>query len=226
MPPGTTSTSGGRHLVERGVDGEAELAVVGAHLATFGSDEDHLGAGEPLQHLVRPDRVERGHLREEQEGDLHVSILAIVWVDDVGQSAVTVLARWLTPASRLRRRRMGHRCLLGAQRRSHEDVDVIVPLERSSHAAVIALAIPRLHARGRHPADRPRARRSRRSPRGLHPTWRTSTATSSRRSHSAEPSRTPRRPSAAGRDRRSAGALPLSAEGQVLAHLGYSPDDR
>ena len=49
-----------RHLVERGVDREAEVPVVGAHLTALGADEDDLGAGEPLQHLVGTDGVERG----------------------------------------------------------------------------------------------------------------------------------------------------------------------
>ena len=69
---------GGRHLVEGGVDGEAELAVVGADLAALRADEDHLRAGKALQHLVGPDGVERGQLRKDEEGDLHRPILAIV----------------------------------------------------------------------------------------------------------------------------------------------------
>ena len=66
------------HLVERGVDREAEVSVVGAHLTALGADEHDLGAGKALQHFVGTDGVERGDLREEQEGDLHLPILAIV----------------------------------------------------------------------------------------------------------------------------------------------------
>ena len=63
--------SGVGHLLERGVDGDAEEAVLAAHLAAFVTDERHVDRGNALQHLVRADPVERGELREEGYDDLH-----------------------------------------------------------------------------------------------------------------------------------------------------------
>ena len=62
---------GRRDLVERGVDGETEEAVVGADLAALGADEGDGGAGEALEDLVGADGVERGDLGEQGDGDVH-----------------------------------------------------------------------------------------------------------------------------------------------------------
>ena len=58
-PPGNTTTSGRRQLVERGVDLDAEEAVVRAHDAALVADERDVEAGDALQHLVRA-RCRRG----------------------------------------------------------------------------------------------------------------------------------------------------------------------
>ena len=43
------------HLLERGVDGDAEEAVLAAHLAALVADERDVDVGDALQHLVGPD---------------------------------------------------------------------------------------------------------------------------------------------------------------------------
>jgi hypothetical protein len=53
------------------VDGEAEHAVLGADLAAPLADEHDVERGYALQHLVGPDRVERGQAGEQGDGDLH-----------------------------------------------------------------------------------------------------------------------------------------------------------
>ena len=60
MPPGNDEDVGVGDLLERGVDGDAEHAVLGADLAALVADEHDVDVGDALQHLVGPDRVERG----------------------------------------------------------------------------------------------------------------------------------------------------------------------
>ena len=50
-------------VLERGVDLDAEHPVVGADHTAVVADERDVDVGDPLQHLVRPDAVERGELR-------------------------------------------------------------------------------------------------------------------------------------------------------------------
>jgi hypothetical protein len=68
-PPGNTTTSGCGHLLERRVDLDAEHAVVRADDAALVADERHVEVRDALQHLVGPDAVERGELREQRDGD-------------------------------------------------------------------------------------------------------------------------------------------------------------
>jgi citrate synthase len=60
-----------RHLLEGGVDGDTQKAVLAAHLAALVTDEGDVEVGDALQHLVRPDAVERGEAVEQGDGDLH-----------------------------------------------------------------------------------------------------------------------------------------------------------
>src|SRR5690606_6441069 len=52
---------------ERGVADESQKAVLGAHLATLVADEGDVDLGNPLEHLVRPDAVERREAGEERD---------------------------------------------------------------------------------------------------------------------------------------------------------------
>ena len=70
-PPGNTMTSGWAQLLERGVGLDAEEPVLRADHAAVVADERDVEVGDPLQHLVRPDAVERGEAGEEWDGDLH-----------------------------------------------------------------------------------------------------------------------------------------------------------
>ena len=60
---------GRRHLVVRGVDLDAEEAVVGTNDLTAVADERDDVAGDPLEHLVRADAVEGGEAVEDGDGD-------------------------------------------------------------------------------------------------------------------------------------------------------------
>ncbi len=74
-PPGNTMTSGRRVVLERAVDLDAEHRVVGADHAAFVADERDVEVGDPLEHLVRPDAVERGEVGEQGDDDLgHVTV--------------------------------------------------------------------------------------------------------------------------------------------------------
>ncbi len=69
-PPGNTITSGLREVLERAVAGDPEEAVLAADLAPLVPDERDVDVGDPLQHLVRPDAVERGEAWEEWDDGL------------------------------------------------------------------------------------------------------------------------------------------------------------
>ena len=70
-------------LVERRVDGDAEHAVRAAHLAAFVADERDVDRGDPLQHLVRPDGVERSEAGEQWNRYPHGVWLHGVWLHGV-----------------------------------------------------------------------------------------------------------------------------------------------
>ena len=57
-------------LIERRVDGDAEHAVLAAHLAALVADERDVDRRDPLHHLVRPDGIERGEAGEQWNGDV------------------------------------------------------------------------------------------------------------------------------------------------------------
>ena len=58
-----------RQLVERGVDLDAEEPVLGRARRRVVADERDVEPRDPLQHLVRPDAVERGEAGEQGDGD-------------------------------------------------------------------------------------------------------------------------------------------------------------
>ncbi len=62
---------GSRDVVQRVVGDERQELVVGADLALLLGDEAHVGVGQALEDLVRPDDVEGGDAVEEETGDLH-----------------------------------------------------------------------------------------------------------------------------------------------------------
>ena len=64
-------TSGLGKVLEAGVDGEAEHAVLAADLARTMADEGDVDLRDPLQHLVGAHPVEGGEAREERDDDLH-----------------------------------------------------------------------------------------------------------------------------------------------------------
>jgi NTE family protein len=75
---GTAADAAGDHddvgvgnVGERGVDREAEEAIVGADDAALDADEDDVEVGHALEDLVGTDGVERGEPGEERDGDLH-----------------------------------------------------------------------------------------------------------------------------------------------------------
>ena len=59
-----------REVLERAVDLDAEHLVVGADDTALVADERDVEAGDALEHLVRPDAVEGGELREQGDDDL------------------------------------------------------------------------------------------------------------------------------------------------------------
>ena len=74
-PAGDEHDVGLAGLVEGVVDGQAEAAF-GADLARAQTDEVDLPAGHAAEHLVGTDGVLGGELLEEEDRDLHGSILA------------------------------------------------------------------------------------------------------------------------------------------------------
>ena len=60
---------GGRQVLEGGVDDQAEHPVVGAHLSPGVTDKGDVEGRDALQHFVRADRIQRGELREQRDGD-------------------------------------------------------------------------------------------------------------------------------------------------------------
>ena len=58
-------------LLERGVGLDAEEPVLRADHAAVVADERDVEVGDPLEHLVRPDAVERREAGKEWNGDLH-----------------------------------------------------------------------------------------------------------------------------------------------------------
>ena len=92
VPAGEHDDVGGRALLERAVDLDAEHAVVRADHATLVADERHVDVRDALQHLVRADAVERGEVGEERDGDgghgVTVPIVrsAVERVEPTGQS--------------------------------------------------------------------------------------------------------------------------------------------
>jgi len=62
-----------RHVGQRGRGGQGQDASVVGDGARLLGDEDHVRAGQPAEHLVGTDRVQRGEPLKEQDGDLHVS---------------------------------------------------------------------------------------------------------------------------------------------------------
>ena len=69
------------HLLEGGVDGQPDHAVLAAHLAAVVADEDDVEGRDALQDLVGADGIERGVLGEERDGDLqavgHADVLSV-----------------------------------------------------------------------------------------------------------------------------------------------------
>jgi hypothetical protein len=71
-------------LFEGGIDREPDHAVLAAHLAALVTDEDDVEVWDALQDLVGADRIERGVLREQRNGDLqavgigHADVLSLV----------------------------------------------------------------------------------------------------------------------------------------------------
>ena len=68
---------GPRQFLERGVEGNAEHAVLAAYLAAPVPDERNVERGDALQHLVRPDGVESRELREKRDCDLQCGVLSL-----------------------------------------------------------------------------------------------------------------------------------------------------
>jgi len=60
-----------RQLVERGVDGQPEEAVVRPDLTAAVADEGDGRSREPLEHFVGTNEVQGGEALEEDGGDLH-----------------------------------------------------------------------------------------------------------------------------------------------------------
>ena len=56
-------------LLEGGIDGDPEHAVVTSDLTPLVTDESDLDRGDALEHLVGPDAVEGGEAGEERDGD-------------------------------------------------------------------------------------------------------------------------------------------------------------
>ena len=69
------------HLLERGVRGQTEHAVLTAHLAAGVAEEGDVEGRDALEDLVGPDGIERGELREERDGDVdavgHAGVLSV-----------------------------------------------------------------------------------------------------------------------------------------------------
>ncbi|HUD16373.1 MAG TPA: hypothetical protein VMQ59_03880 [Acidimicrobiales bacterium] len=69
-------------VVEGGIDGEAERAVVAADLAPPVADEGDVDRGDALEHLVGADAVEGGEPREQGDGHLqartHAEVLSLL----------------------------------------------------------------------------------------------------------------------------------------------------
>ncbi len=64
---------GCRHLPEDGVRAQPEHAVLGTNLGAVVADEDDVEGRDALEDLVGAHRIERGHAREEGNGDLEAT---------------------------------------------------------------------------------------------------------------------------------------------------------
>ena len=73
-PPGTSTMSGLLDFLERALGEQREHAVVGAHRSRLDGDEHDARAGEPAEHLVGPDGVERGEAVVKDDRDVHVTV--------------------------------------------------------------------------------------------------------------------------------------------------------
>src|SRR6266700_107137 len=65
-----------RHVGQPGPGGYYQAALLVPDGPGAFGDEGHLSARKPAEHLVRADRVEAGKPVEEQDGDLHVTLLS------------------------------------------------------------------------------------------------------------------------------------------------------
>ena len=64
------------------IGGQPEHAVLAADLAALVPDEGDVDGRDPLEHLIRPDAIERGEAGEQRDGDLqlrgHADVLSSV----------------------------------------------------------------------------------------------------------------------------------------------------
>ena len=75
IPPGTTRMSAPVTSSRGEVGDEREHSLLGAYRAALGGDEADRRSRQPLQYLVRTDRVERGQTVEDENRDIHRSLL-------------------------------------------------------------------------------------------------------------------------------------------------------
>jgi hypothetical protein len=79
-PSGEHDDVGLRHVLEGGVDGEPEHAILAANLAPTVTDEGHVDRRDALQHLVRAHAVQGGEPLEEGDRDVqcvaHAGVLS------------------------------------------------------------------------------------------------------------------------------------------------------
>ena len=80
-PSGEHDDVGLGHVLEGGVDGDPEHAVLASDLAPTVTDEGDVDRGDALQHLVGSHAVEGGEPREEGDGDVqgvaHAEVLSL-----------------------------------------------------------------------------------------------------------------------------------------------------
>jgi hypothetical protein len=60
-----------RNLAHAAIGGQGQRAGIRALATGLSGDEQHLRTWQAAQHLIGPDRVERGHPFEQRDGDLH-----------------------------------------------------------------------------------------------------------------------------------------------------------
>src|SRR5918992_5474645 len=60
-----------RNLAQAAIGAQRQRAGIGALASGLSGHEQHLGSWQAAEHLVGPDRVERGQPLEQRDGDLH-----------------------------------------------------------------------------------------------------------------------------------------------------------